>query len=46
VVIFGQSGDRVEYWDPAAKQKTSIRLEDARIRVVPHSGSACAEADR
>ncbi|MDQ1020145.1 hypothetical protein [Streptomyces afghaniensis] len=46
VVIFGQSGDRVEFWDPAGRQKTSIRLEDARIRVVPHSDSACAEADR
>ncbi|MFJ8469159.1 hypothetical protein [Streptomyces swartbergensis] len=46
VVIFGQSGDRGEFWDPATKQKTGIRPEDARIRVVPHSDSACGEADR
>ncbi|MFE7054861.1 hypothetical protein ACFVAO_06565 [Streptomyces californicus] len=46
VVLFGQSGDRVEFWDPAANQKTSIRLEDARIRVVPHSDSPCAKAAR
>jgi hypothetical protein len=46
VVIFGQTGDRVDFWDPAAKQKTSIRLEDARIRVVPHSYSACTGATR
>ncbi|MEU9119252.1 hypothetical protein AB0C96_05225 [Streptomyces sp. NPDC048506] len=46
VVIFGQSGDRVEFWDPATSRKTSIRLEDARIRVVPHSGSPCAKAAR
>jgi hypothetical protein len=46
VVIFGQTGDRVDFWDPAAKQKTSIRLEDARIRVVPHSHSACTGATR
>lgn len=44
VVIFGQSGDRVDFWDPSANRKTSIRLEDARIRVVPHSDSPCADA--
>ncbi|MFD5622404.1 hypothetical protein [Streptomyces yangpuensis] len=43
VVIFGQSGDRVEFWDPSASRKTSIRLEDARIRIVPHGDSPCAD---
>ncbi|MFC9863166.1 MULTISPECIES: hypothetical protein [unclassified Streptomyces] len=46
VVIFGQSGDRLEFWDPAAGQNTSIRLEDARIKVVPDSDSLCAKAAR
>ncbi|MFC8078130.1 hypothetical protein ACFUN8_21620 [Streptomyces sp. NPDC057307] len=44
VVIFGQSGDRLEFWDPAANQNTSIRLEDARIKIVPDSDSPCAKA--
>lgn len=46
VVIFGQSGDRVEFWDPTARGKTSIRLEDARIKVAPNFDSPCAEAAR
>ncbi|MEU7133964.1 hypothetical protein [Streptomyces sp. NPDC046261] len=44
VVIFGQSGDRVELWDPAVRRKTSIRLEDARIRFVSHIDSPCKVA--
>lgn len=43
VVIFGQSGDRVEFWDPVTRRKTSVRLEDARIRAVPHNNSSCAK---
>ncbi|MFE6691345.1 hypothetical protein ACFVFQ_33360 [Streptomyces sp. NPDC057743] len=46
VVIFAQSGDRVEFWDPASSRKTSIRLEDARIRFVSHRASPCAKAAR
>ncbi|MGW0560941.1 hypothetical protein ACWDZ4_09955 [Streptomyces sp. NPDC003016] len=46
VVVFGQSGDRVEFRDPAASQKAGIRLEDARIRVTPGSDSSCAKAAR
>ncbi|WP_445408287.1 hypothetical protein [Streptomyces albidoflavus] len=46
VVMFGQSGDRLEFWDPSAGQNTSVRLEDARIRVVPDSDSPCVEAAR
>ncbi|MCX4663400.1 hypothetical protein [Streptomyces uncialis] len=37
---------RLKFWDPAANQHTSIRLEDARIKVVPDSDSACAKAAR
>ncbi|MEU1668712.1 hypothetical protein ABZ547_35055 [Streptomyces sparsogenes] len=44
VVIFGQSGDRVEFWDPTARRKTSIRLEDARITIVPHFDSPCTKS--
>lgn len=46
VVIFGQSGDRVEFWDPHTTEKTSIRLEDARIRIVPDSDSPCPNTTR
>ncbi|MGW4506527.1 hypothetical protein ACWENO_18010 [Streptomyces sp. NPDC004436] len=46
VVIFGQSGDRVEFWDPSAGRKASVRLEDARVRFVPHSHSGCADPAR
>ncbi|MFF7689618.1 hypothetical protein ACFZB6_26165 [Streptomyces syringium] len=41
VVIFGQKGDRVEYWNPKSHRKASVRLEDAQVRLVPHIYSHC-----
>ncbi|EFL16120.1 hypothetical protein [Streptomyces sp. C] len=46
MVLFGQSGDRVEFWDPTARRKTSIRLEDARLESVPKPDSPCVRAAR
>ncbi|MFJ4532655.1 hypothetical protein [Streptomyces nigrescens] len=45
VISFGQTGDRIELWIPSARQKASLRLEDARIRVVPHLDSSCGTAE-